>query len=62
MNRQVLDTALDKLGLQVPEAEREDIAKAVQLIEAMAASVRKPRSVKAESAHVVLFPENKHGS
>jgi len=57
MSREELDAAFARLGLQVPEAERGDIAAAVRFIEEMAASVRKPRAVGAEPAHTVAFPE-----
>ncbi|HYM72472.1 MAG TPA: hypothetical protein VET89_05785 [Stellaceae bacterium] len=57
MTRQELDAALARLGLDVPEAERDGIADAVKYVEQMAASVRKPRSVMAEPAHTVAFPE-----
>ena len=58
MTRQELDAALARLGLDVPEGERNDIAAAVKYVEAMAASVRKTRSVMAEPAHTVAFPED----
>lgn len=59
MTRQELDAALTRLGLKVPEAERDDLANASRFIEEMAASVKKPRSVAAEPAHIVLFPKEK---
>jgi hypothetical protein len=58
MTRQELDATLAKLELNVPEAERNDIANAVWLIEEMTALVRKPRLVTDESAHIVLFPKD----
>lgn len=57
MTRQELDATLAQLGLKVPEAERDDLANAVRYIEEMAASVKKPRSVAAEPAHIVSFPK-----
>ncbi|HTV89705.1 MAG TPA: hypothetical protein VME41_11875 [Stellaceae bacterium] len=59
MTRAELDTALVRLGLAVPEAERNDIAAATQLLEAMIARLRPPggRNVSAEPAHVVRFSE-----
>lgn len=57
MTRQELDAALARLGLDVPEAERGDLAAAIKYVEAMQAAVRKPRSVMAEPAHTVAFPE-----
>ena len=58
MTRQELDAALARLRLDVPEAERDGIADAAKYVEAMAASVRKKRTVAAEPAHTVAFPEN----
>jgi hypothetical protein len=57
MTRQELDLALTRLGLQVPEAERDGIAGAVRFIDEMTAANRKPRPVGAEPAHTVAFPE-----
>jgi hypothetical protein len=59
MTRQELDAALARLGLAVPEQERDDIAAATRLVEEMVARLRPPggRDVKAEPAHVVRFPE-----
>ena len=57
MTRQELDAALARLGLDVPEAERDGIAAAVPYIEKMAELVKKPRWVGAEPAHTVAFPE-----
>jgi hypothetical protein len=58
MTRQELDAALTRLGLDVPEAERDGIADAVKYVEAMQALMRKPRSVMAEPAHTVAFPKD----
>ncbi len=57
MTRQELDAALVRLGLAVPEEERDEIAAAVKYVEAMAVSVRKKRTVMDEPAHTVAFPE-----
>ena len=59
MTRQELDAALARLGLDVPERERDDIAAAANFIAEMAARLRPPggRDVSAEPAHVVRFPE-----
>jgi hypothetical protein len=56
MTRQELDAALARLGLDVPEAERDEIAAAAHLYEDMARLVKKPRWVGAEPAHTVAFP------
>jgi hypothetical protein len=57
MTRQELDAALARLGLDVPEQERSDLAAASIYVERMAALVKKPRAVGAEPAHTVAFPE-----
>jgi len=57
MTRQELDAALARLGLDVPEAERDGIAAAAKYVEEMVALVKKPRWVGAEPAHTVAFPE-----
>jgi hypothetical protein len=57
MTRQELDAALARLGLDVPEKERGEIAGATHLIAEMVARLRTPREVFAEPAHVVRFPE-----
>jgi hypothetical protein len=57
MTRQELDAALVRLGLDVPEKERDEIAGAVKHVEEIAALVKKPRRVGAEPAHTVAFPE-----
>ena len=61
MTRQELDAALARLGLDVPEAERDGIADAVKYVVAMAASVRSKRTVMAEPAHTVAFPVDPAG-
>ena len=57
MTRQELDAALARLGLAVPEAERDEIAAAARNIDEMAAALRKPREVGAEPAHIFVFPK-----
>jgi hypothetical protein len=59
MTRQELDAALARLGLDVPEKERDEIAAAAHYIAEMVARLRPPggRDVAAEPAHVVRFPE-----
>jgi len=57
MTRQELDLALARLGLDVPQGERDEIAAAAKYIAEMAARLRTPRTVFAEPAHVVKFPE-----
>ena len=54
-----LDAALARLGLDVPEKERDEIASAAHFIAEMAARLRPQggRNVAAEPAHVVRFPE-----
>jgi hypothetical protein len=59
MTRAELDAALARLGLDVPEKEREEILAQAPLLEAIRARLRPPgRSVMAEPAHVVKFPED----
>jgi hypothetical protein len=59
MTRQELDQALARLGLDVPESERDEIATATHLLGDMQARLRPPggRDVAAEPSHVVKFPE-----
>jgi hypothetical protein len=59
MTRQELDAALARLGLDVPEKERDEIAAASHFVEEMVARLRPPRGrdVAVEPAHVVRFPE-----
>jgi len=57
MTRQELDVALARLGLDVPETERDEIAAAAHLIAELTARLRTPRAVFAEPAHLVRFPE-----
>ena len=60
MTRAELDAALARLGLAVPEGERDQIVAAAHLIEDMVARLRPVggRDVGAEPAHVVRFPED----
>ena len=59
MTRQELDAAIARLGLDVPEKERDEIAAAAHVVKDMVARVRPSggRDVTAEPAHVVRFPE-----
>jgi hypothetical protein len=57
MTRQELDSALARLGLDVPEKERDELMGAVAYVEKMAELVKKPRHVGAEPAHIVEFPK-----
>ena len=59
MTRAELDAALARLGLDVPQGERDEIAAAAHFIAEMTARLRPPggRDVAAEPAHVVRFPE-----
>jgi hypothetical protein len=59
MTRQELDAALTRLGLDVPEKERGEIAAAIPLLEDMQKRLRPlgGRNVAAEPSHVVRFPE-----
>ena len=59
MTRTELDAALARLGLDVPEKERDEIASAAHFITEMTARLRPQggRAVTAEPAHVVRFPE-----
>ena len=59
MTRVELDAALARLGLDVPDKEREEILAQLPLLDAMRARLRPEggRDVAAEPAHVVKFPE-----
>ena len=59
MTRADLDAALARLGLDVPEKERAELAEAAHYIAEMVSRLRLPggRGVAAEPAHVVKFPE-----
>ncbi len=58
MTRVELDAALARLGLDVPERERDELAGAAHHIAEIVARLRLPggRNVAAEPAHVVKFP------
>jgi hypothetical protein len=60
MTRAELDAALARLGLDVPQKEREEILAQLPLLEALRARLRPQggRDVFAEPAHVVTFPED----
>jgi hypothetical protein len=57
MTRAELDAILARLGLEVPESERDELVGAAAYIEKMAELVKKPRWVGAEPAHTVAFTE-----
>ena len=59
MTRQELDAALARLGLDVPQREREELLEQVPVLEAMRARLRPAggRDVAIEPAHVVKFRE-----
>ncbi|HTZ36370.1 MAG TPA: hypothetical protein VMB84_10125 [Stellaceae bacterium] len=57
MTRQELDAALARLGLDVPEKERDELVANARYVEEMVRLVRKPRAVGAEPAHTVAFPD-----
>jgi hypothetical protein len=59
MTRQELDAALTRLGLDVPERERDEVVAVLPLLRQMLERLRPPdgRDVAAEPAHVVKFPE-----
>jgi hypothetical protein len=57
MTRAELDAALARLGLDVPERERDEIAAAAHYIEDIVRRLKVPRDVAAEPLHVVKFPE-----
>ena len=52
MNREELAVALERLGLEIGDTECDDIVEAFHFVEEMANSVRKPRSVMVEPAHL----------
>ncbi|HEY1796304.1 MAG TPA: hypothetical protein VGG57_09310 [Stellaceae bacterium] len=57
MTRQELDAALARIGLPVPEDERDAIAAAAHYLSGMQALLRPKREVGDEPAHTVAFPE-----
>ena len=63
MTRAELDAALARLGLDVPETEREEVLAQLPLLDAMRARLRPAagRDVAIEPAHVVKFPHGAKG-
>ena len=59
MTRQELDAALARLGLEVPEKERDEAVAVLPLLRQMLERLRPEggRDVAAEPAHIVKFPE-----
>lgn len=59
MTRAELDAVLGRLGLDVPERERDEVVAVLPLLQQMLDRLRPPggRDVAAEPAHVVKFPE-----
>jgi hypothetical protein len=59
MTRQELDLVLARLGLSVPERERDEIAAVAHVVAEMVERLRPPggRDIAAEPAHIVRFPE-----
>jgi hypothetical protein len=60
MTRQELDAAIARLGLDVPEKERDGIAAAAVVVEGMVTRLRPAggRDIAAEPAHIVRFPQD----
>jgi hypothetical protein len=60
LTRQELDAAIARLGLDVPEKERDGIAVAAAVVEDMVARLRPAggRDISVEPAHVVRFPKD----
>jgi len=58
MTRAELDAVLARLGLDVPERERDEIAAAAHYIDDIVRRLKPPRNVSAEPLHVVKFPED----
>ncbi len=56
MTRQEIDTVMARLGLNVPEKERDDLAAASKYVEEMVRLVNKPRPVGAEPLNAPAFP------
>ena len=63
MTRAELDMAFARLGLDVPEKEREEILAQLPLLDGMRARLRPAngRDVAAEPAHGVKFPHQAEG-
>ena len=59
MTRQELDVVLARLGLDVPDSERDEIAAAAHFVDEMVERLRPPggRNVVVEPAHTVDFPK-----
>ena len=57
MTRQEIDAVMARLGLTVPEKERDDLAAAAKYVEEMRRLVNKPRPVGAEPLNTPEFPE-----
>jgi hypothetical protein len=57
MTKQELDILLDKLGLKVPDIERDELLAAFPFIKKMADSVKKPLLDLTEPAHLVSLPK-----
>jgi hypothetical protein len=57
MTRQQIDAVIARLGLDVPEKERDELVGASRYIAEMARLVKKPRWVGAEPAHTPAFPK-----
>jgi hypothetical protein len=56
MTRDEVEAALKRAGLEIPEAERAEIAAAAHFIEEMAARVGVRREMTAEPAHIFVMP------
>ena len=57
MTRQELDAALARMGLDVPEEERDEIAAAAHLYQRDGGALARNARSAAEPAHTVAFPE-----
>jgi hypothetical protein len=58
VTRQAIDAVMARLGLNVPEKERDDLVAASKYVEEMARLVNRPRPVGAEPLHTPEFPES----
>ena len=56
MTRQEIDAVMARLGLNVPEKERDDLAAASKYVEEMVRLVNKKRPVGAEPLNTPEFP------
>ncbi|HWB51130.1 MAG TPA: hypothetical protein VG651_18610 [Stellaceae bacterium] len=61
MTRQEIDALMARLGLNVPEKERDDLAAASKYAEDMARRVGKPRPAGAEPLNTPAFPSTAVG-